>query len=382
MIPLLSIVIPTKNRYNCLIPVLEAFMNNIEGQNYEIIVQDNTEDNTSVLEYFQNKSDSRIKYFYTKEHLDVTQNCNKAVDNSTGKYICMIGDDDLVSPYIMKIVEMLENKNIECLTYTAGNYLWPGVQVINPNKYNSPSTMTLYNYSKTLTLKNSKEEMERVLQMGGIYFLGLPRLYHGIVKREVLSKIKEKFGGNTYFPGPSPDMAISTALYTVLDTYYYMNYPVTITGVSTTSTAGLAVRNAHVGRIEDQPFLPERTKVIWDKFIPRVWSAFTIYAESIHEVFNSVGIKTRINYFNLYAAMYQHEPATRDYIKPIAKSYCEDMGISIWQYHKACLYRLPRKVLGGFIESFKRVLRRNVAVSNMETVEDCMKYLFKNIRIN
>lgn len=382
MNPLLSIVIPTKNRYNCLLPVLDTFIKNIEGQNYEIIVQDNTENNTSVLDYFENKCDSRIKYFYTKEHLDVTQNCNKAVENSTGKYICMIGDDDLVSPYIMRIVDMLDKQKIDCLTYTAGNYLWPEVKVVNPNKYNSPSTMTLYDYSTALHLKHSEEEMNRVLQMGGIYFLGLPRLYHGIVKREILSRLKEKFGGSTYFPGPSPDMAISAALYTVLDNYYYMNYPVTITGVSSTSAAGLGVRNAHVGKIEDQPFLPARTKEIWDKYIPRIWTGFTIYAESIHEVFDSIGIEKRVNYLNLYAAMYQHESSTRSYITPIARLYCKDMGLNIWQYRKACLCRLPRRVLGHYIESFKRLIKKNLAVSDMHTVEDCMQYLLKHIRID
>lgn len=383
MVPLLSIVIPTKNRYNCLFPVLDTFIKNIVGDNYEIVLQDNTEDNRPILSYLAAKNEPKIKYFYTKEHLDIVRNCNKAIDNSIGKYLCMIGDDDLVSPYIMQIVAMIDEQSVECLTYTAGNYLWPQVTVIKPDKYNAPATMTLYaNYSTILTVRYSQTEMRRVLKMGGLYFLGLPRLYHGIVRRDVLQRLKDKFGGNTYFPGPSPDMAISAALSTILDHYHYMNYPVTITGVSVTSGAGLGVRNAHVGRIEEQAHLPKSTIEQWDKYIPRIWTGFTIYAESLHEVFDTVGIKERVNYLNLYAAMYQHEPYTRDYIRPVAELFCKDNNLSVWQYQKACIMRFPRKVLGCAIEGFKRRMNKNYAIKDIKVVEKCMEFLLERTQLN
>ena len=46
IVPLLSIVIPTKNRYETLIPTLDALLDNIVGSAYEIIVQDNIDNPT------------------------------------------------------------------------------------------------------------------------------------------------------------------------------------------------------------------------------------------------------------------------------------------------------------------------------------------------
>ena len=49
--PLLSIVIPTKNRYEYLFPVLDASIQYIAGSDYEIVVQYNTHDNSPAIEY-------------------------------------------------------------------------------------------------------------------------------------------------------------------------------------------------------------------------------------------------------------------------------------------------------------------------------------------
>ena len=69
--PLLSIVIPTKNRYEYLFPVLDASIQYIAGSDYEIVVQDNTHDNSPAIEYFLRQTDPRIKYFHSPEPVDI-----------------------------------------------------------------------------------------------------------------------------------------------------------------------------------------------------------------------------------------------------------------------------------------------------------------------
>lgn len=377
----LSIIIPTKDRYNSLLPVLNTLLKYLERDDYEIIIQDNSTDNTLILDYLFQNQNIHLKYFYTSEHIDIVQNCNKAIQNSSGKYICFIGDDDLVSPYIMDIVDKIDQENVKCLVFTSANYIWKNVTVLDKDRYNAPATLTYYtNYSSDMVIRHSHKEMERVLQMGGIYFLGLPRFYHGIVRRDILEILYEKFNG-TYFPGPSPDMAISAALSIILETYHYMHYPVTITGVSKNSGAGLGIRKAHVGRIEEQAFLPAKTLEVWDKYIPRIWTGFTIYAESLHEVFAAVHINKKINYLNLYAAMYQYEPYVKKHITPIVRLYCKDHALGIHNYYTACLSHLPRRILKKMITQIKRIIYKNTAVKDLSTVEDCMHFLKENTRI-
>ena len=62
--PLLSIVIPTKNRYECLIPVISAILSHVESSDFELIVHDNSTSNDSVVDFFREHKDFRLKYFY------------------------------------------------------------------------------------------------------------------------------------------------------------------------------------------------------------------------------------------------------------------------------------------------------------------------------
>lgn len=373
---LLSIIIPTKNRYNCLIPVLETLLKNIEGDNYEIVVQDNTPDNTPFLAYYNKKTEPRVRYFHIADTLDIVQNTDNAILNSCGKYLIFIGDDDLVSPYVMEIVNLIDKMGLENLTYTPGNYYWEQTKFAKTSYFNAPALMVLNNKISTrLEKRDSQEQIARVLGKGGCYYLGLPRFYHGIASRELLERLKTQFGGKTYFPGPCPDMTISVAMATIMPSYHYMNYPVTVTGVSCNSGAGMGVTNTHVGKIEDQPFLPKETIDLWDKKLPRIWTAFTIYAQSIHQVFDVAGIKDRVDYTVLYAFMRVFEWYTYDYLKPILEVYFKENPEQKRRYRKWVAYLRFRKLVGAPTEWLKAKHAGTYRVTGMKTVDQCMEYL-------
>lgn len=156
--PLLSIVIPTKNRYEYLFPVLDASIQYIAGSDYEIVVQDNTHDNSPAIEYFLRQTDPRIKYFHSPEPVDIVTNTNRAIMNSTGKYLVFIGDDDFVSPYILDIVGLIDSLSIQNLTYSPGNYYWPGVQFAHRSRFHRVCTMQLYK-SASIELQRKKAQM-------------------------------------------------------------------------------------------------------------------------------------------------------------------------------------------------------------------------------
>ena len=115
---LLSIVIPTYNRYQYLEGCLRATCT-IDSNEIEIIVQDNSEDNTRGLEIIQFINDNRIKYFHTKERLTVSENCSNAIEKTIGRFICFIGDDDTVCDNIIVgiVVFFLSLSNID-ITYS------------------------------------------------------------------------------------------------------------------------------------------------------------------------------------------------------------------------------------------------------------------------
>ncbi|MFE3869293.1 glycosyltransferase family 2 protein [Flavobacterium sp. LS2P90] len=345
---LLSIIIPTKNRYECLIPVVSALLKYIENDDVELIIQDNSDDNKEGLLFFEQLKDQRVKYFYHQESLSIQDNTIFAIDNAKGKYLIFIGDDDLVSPYIYDIVKFIDKKNIECLVFNAAYYWWNTVDFEKENYFHRKNALWLpINQSLEIVERYTHNELEIMLQSGAGIFSRLPKFYHGIVRRDVLEKIKERTG--TYLPGSSPDIAFSTALSLVLDKYYFINFPLSVFGASRNSGGGMTARKQHYGKIEDQKFLPKNIVENWNPLIPRIWSEKTIYAQTVTEVLKVFKSNKDFNYINFYGTMLAYEPYLLKVLVPVVKSYC---GLSFYDYFKV-VSAFVKKKLGMWYRKLK-----------------------------
>jgi glycosyltransferase involved in cell wall biosynthesis len=386
MNPLLSIVIPTKNRYETLFPVIQALLKYIVGTDYEIIIQDNSEENSFSKDTIEKINDTRVKYFYTSLSLSVSDNTNLAISNSNGKYITFIGDDDLVSPYILKIVSIMIDSGTDCLFYTPGHYNWEGLIFKKKYAFHSPESLTYpKNQSPAIKKMHSKQEVEKMLASGGIKSYGLLGLYHGIIKREIMNLVHDKFG--SYIPSSSPDRATQVALSFVVEEYGYMNYPATITGTSIKSAGGMGLRGEHIAKLEDVSWLPKNTIEIWDKKIPKIWSAGTIYAQNIYEIFLKAGETKTINYEKLYSYMYIKEPKTKKLVRPFLVFHRKErkilflMLLSIKSFLYMMLQYTP-----SFIINILVLLRgdytQTIEIKNIKDVDICMKHLLANTKPN
>lgn len=281
--PLLSIVIPTKDRYEYLIPCLEILIN-LKDQfpEIEIVIQDNTADNTEIIHLVKKYQDI-IVYHHISEKLSVVDNCNNAIANSSGEYVCMLGDDDSVTSFIVDVCKWMKENNVDACLGKICRFNWPDM-VFTMHKLKNltiPSPLP----KNQLGLQDSGLIRRKVLLEGGISMLTLPKVYHAVVARSALQKVKELSG--SYFPGPSPDMANAIGLTFTLKKYVIIDTPIIISGFSYKSAGGAGTRRAHVGKIEDITHLPDKTKYIWNKRIPRYWTGETIYAESIIEALQS-----------------------------------------------------------------------------------------------
>jgi len=304
MKPLLSIIIPTKNRYHTLFSIVDTIISFNELL-IEIVIQDNSDDNSSALEFIQKREQNNsLKYFYSAEKLSVIENSDLAVLNSTGEYVCFIGDDDGVMPYIVDVVEWMKQNGIKALKSFKPNYYWPD-QKSNYLSNNTSGNLKIKNFDYTIKKISTKKALDFTLNRGGTSMEMLPCLYHGIVERKVLEAIFEKC--NTYFPGPSPDMANAIALTKFIDEYIYVDFPVAISGKSVKSTGGQGVLHKHISKIEDVSHLPKSTSKFWSNSIPKYWTGPTIWAESVLKAMENCEMgysDTKFNYEYLYATLY------------------------------------------------------------------------------
>ncbi len=280
--PLLSIIIPTRNRQKYAISAIISILS-ISATDFELVVQDNS-GSRELEEYIRNNiNDTRLRYNYTPTPLSFVDNFDAAARLASGKYLCIIGDDDGVNPEIIEATRWADINNIDALKPTVSViYLWPesGVPSTFFTKVSSNGVLMINQFSGRSTKHDPEIEMRKVVQNGGLKYLEteIPRLYHGIVRRECLNKVREKTGA--FFGGLSPDIYAAMTIANFAKNVVSIDYPLTIAGVCKSSGSAKSVKGEHVGNLKDAPHFQNRGPYKWADIIPRFYSVETIWADS------------------------------------------------------------------------------------------------------
>jgi len=100
-IPVFSILVPTYNSEKVIGPTLKSILAQT-FTNFEIIVGDNqsTDSTKKVIEGFK---DERIKYFLNEKNLGYPGNLRKCFERARGKFLYLMGSDDILAPAALKI---------------------------------------------------------------------------------------------------------------------------------------------------------------------------------------------------------------------------------------------------------------------------------------
>ena len=310
---MLSIIIPTKNRYDNLIPTL----NTLKGlSGVEIIVQDNSDNNEEVVKYLDQNHFEDLKYYYDKRQMSQRENSEEALAKATRDYVTYIGDDDTVADAIVPIVEMMKKHKIECCVYEKATFRWKEVVEHNP-KLNS---FELCFDDNLICVKDARKELINNLQFGMQRINNLARVYHGIVSRKVLNRVKEKTGG--FFPGPSPDMANAVSVCCNIEKYLYIGLPLLIDGFSYKSAGGKGLRNEHKGSLKASGQLDDDVETRWNNDIPKIWLGSTVWPQSAYEALIANKEEELIDflgynyiYFNIFRQYPEYRAQMKEFIK-------------------------------------------------------------------
>lgn len=276
MRPLISIVVPTKNRYKYLkylIDLIESF----NSTEIELVIQDNSDDNSEILDFLKNKNYQSIKYFYSSKKLSMSGNSDLAVLNSTGEYVCFIGDDDGVCRNIIDCVRWMKENDIEAAKPSKVGYYWGDY---NKEKFKDNLSETLVYKKPNLTYEyiDTLKALEQTLKTGFQDKKNLPFLYTGIVKRLILDEVYKM--GNTYFPGGSPDISNAVSLCFFITKYVFIDVPIIIPGTSNMTGGGIHRRKGRISALENVGFIDQSVVDNWEKEIPRIWAGRLAWPES------------------------------------------------------------------------------------------------------
>ncbi|MGD9394540.1 MAG: glycosyltransferase [Dehalococcoidia bacterium] len=294
--PLLSIIIPTRNRASYCLSCLRSVLT-IQSAHLEVIVQDNSDNDDLARMVKTTIHDSRLRYNHTTEHLSMDQNFDKAMGMARGEYVTCIGDDDSVNPEIVSAASWAQQRGFDTLLTTRpAHYYWPDVR---HRYYRSAfaGSVLIKPFAGQISLINIERELKNCARSGGRRFGNLPHVYYGLIKRECLEKVFEKTA--TYFPGPSPDVAGAVATASYVKNICRIDYPLFMPGTGKGSAGGLGTQKKHIGSLEDQAHLSSRYVRNWSDIVPAFFAGETIWGEDMVQALKATGREDVLREFNV-----------------------------------------------------------------------------------
>lgn len=299
--PLLSIVIPTRNRIPYAISAIQSILE-IPDPTLELIIQDNSDCRDLEVWIHGNVQDSRLHYNYTDRPLSFIHNFNTAASLAMGEYICFIGDDDGVNPEILEAASWAKIKNMDALVVRQlPSYLWRDTGIPSTLFTKMPGgSLSITNFSGSIVDADMEKEMKLLVCNGGLYYLNtnLPKLYHGLVHRRCLKAVHDKTG--TYFGGLSPDTFASLAIACVAKNVVVIDYPLTLPGVCRSS--GSVVEGSikkHSKKLEDAPHFRFRGEYHWCELVPRTYTVETLWVDSSIAALRAMGRDDLVRQLNI-----------------------------------------------------------------------------------
>lgn len=183
-----SLIIPTKNRQKYAKHAIRAALN-VDYRDYEIIVQDCSDDR-SLFDWLRKTGAlDRVLYTGAPSSFSMTENWNQGIDAAKGDYISVIGDDDaILSDALLWSDFYLSKHPAEVITTASASYNWPDYPfppISNALTFKTGINATLIPDCRVL-LRNGLSHKVRV-GTG-------PSVYRKIVSSELIDRVKAARG--------------------------------------------------------------------------------------------------------------------------------------------------------------------------------------------
>ena len=113
--PDITIFIPTFKRADTLQVSIDSTLNQIDGGKYEVVIVNNDPEGAKgeTREIIDRYNDPRISYYVNQKNIGLCGNWNRGIELARGKYVAMIHDDDMLSPWFLKSIREAIRKNQE-----------------------------------------------------------------------------------------------------------------------------------------------------------------------------------------------------------------------------------------------------------------------------
>lgn len=287
-----------------LITLIESF----NDKRIELVVHDNSDDNSEILGFIKEKLLVSTVYYYDTDKLSMGENAERGINKCTGEYICFIGDDDAVCRNIADCAEWMRKNDIDALRPLYLNYVW------NENLGDKKGLLYFDKIDLTYRIGNPVKELIKILKNGVPHFGHMAKIYHGIVKRSLLQEIQNKYG--TLFPGPTPDMSGAMSISPFLKKFAIIELPVILPGMSSMVGGGVMGK---VLTLDGVKFITDKDRNNWEKDFPKLWATELIWPDCALKALRNVKHEELIKYFNRNKMLSRLVVIHKNYLKEAYK---------------------------------------------------------------
>ncbi|MBP3060774.1 glycosyltransferase family 2 protein [Ectopseudomonas oleovorans] len=228
--PYVYVLIPVKDRAQYLFHTLRT----CEIQTYNnlrvIVSDDGSSDNTRQVVEAAHSRDSRISYVSPGSNVGMKRNFEFALDHAVQGYVMFLGGDDGLMPgAIERLVQRIDETQVDLITWNPPIYTYPGANSIFGKIKLTRRTQGRYVDSREYLLRQAKV-------LNYIADEETPMIYvKGAVSVNLISRVRRRSPSGEFYQSPTPDGYSGIVLAGEVTRFWFEDNPITIYGVSPSS---------------------------------------------------------------------------------------------------------------------------------------------------
>ncbi len=224
-----SILLPTRNRLELLKLAVQSVLDQ-DFQDWEIVISDNASEE-DIEGFAAQLADPRVKYVRSETFLPVTENWNLSLENSSGDYIVMLGDDDCLMRGALSAANVLliDHDDPDVLYSDAVLFAYPNVIPGSEGAYVF-FVYAEFLHGQTQPFWLSNEQALHVVQESLSFRFVYPyNMQYLIFSRRAFERLRSK---GPFFQSPYPDYYASNALFLTAERVLVHPQPLVAIGIS------------------------------------------------------------------------------------------------------------------------------------------------------
>jgi hypothetical protein len=245
-IPLLSIVVPTRERADVLAEALAALLS-LRLENIEFVICDNasTDQTQEVVAQF---GDPRLRYFRSETRISMPENFERGLRLARGRYVMTMGDDDfIIEENLLLALEKAEREDVDLVYWFRCAFYWGSYP-------DDRMASTFAIHSGRGQYQVDPVALLQISYAGFLNYYYMPGAYNSLISRNFLKRYLDYMRGQ-YFPSyvVCVDAFSALAFCSMGPSVYFQQSPAAVSGISRHSN-GMSLYN---GGVEAARFIKE-----------------------------------------------------------------------------------------------------------------------------